>query len=82
MDQAKIDNTDIAEVEVMIIFAVGAVFVAYGGTYFWVVSQGKKDPKSLYSCTAMTLGGLLWLQAYLTRRFYVTAIRQQTQKQD
>ena len=67
MQTAKIDNSDIVRVEIYITLVLGALFNSYGAVYF------ARTVKHHYGLASIATGMLLWLQAYLTRKFYIAS---------
>ena len=73
MQTAKIDDSDLVQIEVYITFALGVVFNIYGAIYFRKTESSPKNNQPLYGLTSLTIGVLLWLQAFFTRQFYIVA---------
>lgn len=83
MQTSKIDDSDLVQIEVYITVALGAIMMIYGGIYTYL-EYGVKMPKigkkpapmngKLWcGVTDVFIGTLLWLQSYLTNKFYVVA---------
>ncbi len=69
MKTSKIDDSDLVAIDAWIAFALGCLFLIYGGIY---LTFGVKD-KSYCAYAGIVVGFLLWLQAYLMRKFYIVA---------
>lgn len=57
MKNSKIDDSDLIQVEVWIIFGLGSLFALYGLVYLAFGASGKR----LCACTSLSVAVLLWV---------------------